>query len=468
MQQVKKNYIYNVLYQLLILIVPLITIPYVSRIIGVEGTGIYSYTYSIAYYFMLFALLGINNYGNRTIAKKRDNKEEMSQNFWEIYIIQIVSSIIMIFLYYMYVLLFDNEYSKFALLQSFYVISSIFDITWFFNGIEEFKIILIRNGIVKIIGMFLILLLVKTKNDLDIYISILSITTLIGQFIVLPTLKKYIVITRIKNIRKHIKPILKLFIPVIAVSLYKVMDKIMLGILSNMQEVGYYENAERIINIPIILISCLGTVMLPKSSNMIANSKEDEVKKSISNSVYFQMFMSLPITIGLILISDKFINIYLGQAFQKSALLTIVLAITIPFLSLQTVYKMQYIIPKERDKDYIIATVLGAIVNLILNLILIPILQSFGASIATLIAEFVAMLYIILSVRKDINIMSDLKLIIPLIAKAFVMGMFVYLVNFINIENSILILITQVLVGIIIYFVLNYKYIIRTINFKRR
>lgn len=468
MSQVKKNYIYNVVYQLLILIIPIITIPYVSKIVGVNGIGIYSYTYSIAYYFMLFALLGINNYGNRTIAQTRDNKDVMSQKFWEIYIIQILSSIIMVTLYYIYIIVFKNDYKDFAILQSFYVISVIFDVTWFFNGIEKFKIIVLRNTIVKLIGTVLIFLFVKSSSDLNIYISILSLTTLFSQIIVIPSILKYVnkPDIHIEKFKLHLKPIVILFIPVIAVSLYKIMDKIMLGNMTNMAEVGYYENAEKIINIPIIIITCLGTVMMPNASNLIANSKEQAVKKLISDSVNYQMFLSLPMMVGLMLISNRFISLYLGPAFAKSAALIIILSITIPLLSWQTVYKMQYIIPKERDKDYIIATLIGAVTNFCLNLALIPRYKSIGASIATVFAEFFAMLWIVISVRNDIDVNKDLKKIICILIKTIFMAVIVYLIGWLNIKNDLIMIILQTTVGTIIYGLLNYKYILKNIGGK--
>ena len=141
----KKNFIYNILYQILILIIPLITMPYVSRILGADGIGIYSYTYSIAYYFMIVAMLGLNNYGNGTIAKVRDNKEELSKQFFSIYGFQVLSSLIMIILYISYIFIFDNQYKIIALIQSMYVISSMFDINWFFFGIEKFKLTITRT-----------------------------------------------------------------------------------------------------------------------------------------------------------------------------------------------------------------------------------------------------------------------------------------------------------------------------------
>ena len=170
----KKNFIYNIIYQLLIMIIPLITAPYLSRTVGVDGVGTYSYTYSIAYYFMLFTLLGVNNYGNRTIAKVREDKVKLSKTFWEIYSLQVSLGIIMLVCYCIYILLFCNEYRNIAVIQTLFIVSAMLDINWFFFGIEEFKKTITRNTLIKVGNIILILLAVKSKNDLWKYTLIMS------------------------------------------------------------------------------------------------------------------------------------------------------------------------------------------------------------------------------------------------------------------------------------------------------
>ena len=308
----KKNYIYNVIYQILILIIPLITMPYSSRVLGADGIGIYSYTYSIVYYFMLVAMLGLNHYGNRTIAKARDNKEELSKEFFSIYIFQLFTSTIMVLLYFIYVTFFNVEYKTIAYIQIMYVIASMFDVNWFFFGMEKFKLTITRNTIIKVLSLVLIFTFVKTPDDVWKYTAILAGSTLLSNLMLLVVLKKYVKPARIskKDIIKHVKPNLVMFLPVIAVSIYKMMDKIMLGTISDVSEVGYYENAEKITNVSLTLITALGTVMLPRVSNMISNNKEAEVKKLIEKTMPFVMFMTFPIAIGISCISNDFTVIF--------------------------------------------------------------------------------------------------------------------------------------------------------------
>lgn len=466
MSNVKKNLLYNIAYQILILIIPLITVPYVSRVLGVENIGIYSYTYSIVYYFMLIAMLGINNYGNRTIAKSRENKEELSRNFLGIYSIQFTMSVVMIISYLIYISKFENKYTLIGYVQVIYLISNALDVNWFFWGIEKFKLTVTRNTIIKVLSLVCILLFVKNKSDLMLYTLILSSSNLISQLMLIYFLKKEIVLVKItkKDILKHIKPCLILFIPVIAVSLYKIMDKIMIGNLSNIVEVGYYEQAEKIINIPIGIITALGTVMLPKISNLVQKNEENQIKKYIDKSVDFMMFLVFPITFGLIATADKIVLILLGNEFSKSIIIVQLLSITILFISFANIIRTQYLIPKEKDKIYIVSVSLGAILNLILNYIFIPKYASIGACIGTIFAEFIVMFYQCFMVRKELSILLYIKKIFPYFVKSVVMFIFVAMISIINIDYKIILAI-QILFGIVIYGILNVEYII---NYRRR
>lgn len=470
MSELKKNLIYNILYQILIIILPIITVPYVSRVLGTEGVGTYSYTYSIAYYFMLVSMLGINNYGNRQVAKARNNKEKLSKEFLSIYVIQVVTTILMIIAYIAYIVLFDIDYLKISIIQIIYVISSLFDVNWFFFGIEKFKFTVSRNTIVKVLSFVFILIFVKTETDTWKYTLILALSTLISQIFLFIMLRKYIKIERIsfKHVKKHIKPCIILFIPIISYSIYRVMDKIMLGNMSTISEVGFYENAEKIINIPVGLITALGTVMLPRISNLIANGEKNLIEEYMKKSVELILFIGLPMIFGLMAISENFSVSFLGEDFRKSGDIMFLLSPTILFISIANVIRTQYLIPNEKDKEYVIATICGAIVNLIFNIILIPKLGSIGACIGTLLAEFTVMLYQIILVRKKIQICAYLKNGIRFLVTSLLMFIIVFSLNFLNIKNIILLLIIQIVVGIIIYGIFNINYIINLLKREKR
>ena len=220
MSKLAKNFIYNIIYQVLILILPLISAPYISRILGAEGIGTYSYTYSIVSYFVMFAMLGINNYGNRLIAQTRDDKEKLSINFWSLYILEFIITAIVLIAYIIFITFIIKEDKLMYILQFGYILSSFFDINWFFFGIEEFKITVTRNTIIKILSFVLLFIFVKTKSDIYIYTIILVISNFISNIVLWPFIFKRIKKVKIsfKDIFKHLKPCIILFIPVIAVS----------------------------------------------------------------------------------------------------------------------------------------------------------------------------------------------------------------------------------------------------------
>lgn len=465
----KKNFIYNIVYQILILILPLVTVPYVSRILGANGVGIYSYTYSIAYYFMLMAMLGLNNYGNRAIAKVRDNKEKLSKEFCSIYAFQLITSTIMIIVYLLYVFVFDNQYKNIALIQIMYVISSMFDINWFFFGIEKFKLTITRNTIVKILSLVLIFIFVKVPNDVWKYTAILAGSILLSNIFLFSFIRKYIKLVKVnkKDILKHLKPNLILFLPVIAVSIYKIMDKIMLGILSTVTEVGYYENAEKITQVPIALITALGTVMMPRVTNMLSNQQDSKVKEIIKKTMPFAMFMTFPMVFGLISVSRDFSIIYFGKEFEKCGLLIQLLSITTIFLAWGNVIRTQYLIPKEKDKEYVISAFIGAIVNFVMNCIFIPKYESVGACIGTITAEFFVMAYQSWSIRKELPLKGYIKSSIGFLINAIIMFIIIIAIGKLMQYKGLKKIIVQIIVGVFVYGLLNIRYILNNLPIKQ-
>lgn len=468
MKSVKKNFIYNLLYQFLILIVPLITSPYLARVIGAEGVGIYSYTYSVVYYFMLITLLGVNNYGNRSIAQVRDDPNKLNKTFWSIYAMQFILGIFMLIMYLLYVFVLDVPYKMIVILEIPFIISSILDINWFFFGIEDFKSTITRNTIVKIGSLVLIYLLVKNTTDLWKYVLIMSSLTLLSQLIMWSFLRKKIKFCKVKfdDIKIHIKPNLILFLPVIAVSIYKVMDKVMLGGLSLVSEVGFYENAEKIISVPIALIASLGTVMLPRMSNVLAKGEEEKAKEYIFKSIKFIMFLAYPICCGLIVIGYNFAPIFFGSDFQKTGILIMLLALTLPVLSFANVLRTQYLIPKGKDRIFLVSSIYGAIVNLFFNSLLIGKFASIGACIGTIVAETVVMIYQSYKLKDELPIIKYFQSTFGFLVKSIFMLIIIYPLNYLNIDKIAIIMI-QVIAGSIVYFVLNINYIFEILNFKR-
>lgn len=447
------NYLYNLIYQILLIIIPLITIPYLSRVIGAEGLGIFSYTNSIANYFVLFAMLGLNNYGNRTIARVRDDKEKLSKTFWSIYLSQFLISIVIIVLYFIYISDRDLENRTIAIVQMLLVISSVFDINWFFFGIEKFKITVSRNFIIKIITLILIFSLVKDRSDLIIYTIIISGGILVSQLVLWPYLRRevYWVRPTIKEVTSHIKPNLILFIPVISVSIYKMTSKIILGNLTDMVQLGYYDNAEKINSVQISISTALGTVMLPRMSNLISTNNSKQFKDVFRMSMRFVMFLSFALCFGIIAVSQDFVPLFMGDEFAPSSAILMVLAPTGVIISWANVIRTQYLIPLGKDNVYIISVILGALINIVMNILLVKQFGGFGAGIATLVTEGVVMIY---QTTKSSDFI-DFKLLIKdsyvFMFSGLLMLVFVKLFGHF-IDGVVLRLILQIILGAIFYF----------------
>ena len=465
MTNVRKNISYNIIYQILIILLPLITSPYISRVLGAESLGICSYLHSIVSYFSFFILLGLNNYGSKTIAQVKSDKTNLSKNFCAIFCMQLLSSVIVILIYIVYIISPLCNYKIYSLIQLLYLFGSALNINWFFFGMEKFKLTVIRNTIVKILSVLSIFIFVKKTTDIYIYIIILSLTNLFTSVFLWGFLKKEIELCKIgfKDIKQHIKPNLILFIPIIAVSCYKIMDKIMLGNMSEINQVALYENAEKIIQVPISIVTAIGTVMLPKISNLLSEGKEEETKMYVNKSFDLIMMIAFPMTFGIMAVCEKFMPLYLGAEFTETGLFTKYLAITVIFVSFANVIRTQYLIPKNKNKIFILSLVCGAFVNLIINILLIPKFSGMGAIIGTIFAEFTVMIYQTLAVFKEMQIHKYIKNIV----KYFIFSLIMYLI--INrfdsiIENDIYCILTQVVMGILIYSALASKEIIKYIK----
>ena len=389
MSSIRKNFLYNAVYQLLLILLPLITTPYISRVLGADRIGVYTYTYTIANYFMLAAMLGVKNYGNRSIAAVRDDPHQLRKVFWEIYGLQFLCSALALAAYLGFILVFETENRMIFLLQGIYVFSGMMDISWLFFGLEKFKITVTRNIAVKLLSLGCIFLLVRTADDLWIYTLIMALGLFLSQAYLWRYLRRYAPWQRpgLKAMASHLVPELVLFVPVIAVSLYKMMDKIMLGQMSDFAQVGFYESAEKIINIPMGVITALGTVMLPRMANLAAKSQTAESKRYIRNSMLFAMFMAGGMTFGIAGVAEDFVPLFLGDEFLPSIRLLQVLTPTILFIAWANVIRTQYLIPNHRDRSYIISVLLGAVVNFTINALLIPRMAAMGAVIGTVCAE---------------------------------------------------------------------------------
>lgn len=455
---VKKNIIYQILYQILTLILPIITSPYIARVIGAQGLGIYAYSFSVAFYFVLFSMLGLTNYGNRIVAQVRDDRNNLDHVFSNILWLHVIISLICILLYILYVVSLKED-QVFAWIQLFYLFSGLLDISWFYFGIEQFKMTVTRNTIIKVFNVVGVFVFVKSQNDLWIYCLIMSLGYFFSQLVLWIPLKKYVSIQspNFREMKVHIKPLLVLFIPAIAVSLYKYMDKIMIGWLSNKVQLGFYENAEKIVNIPVTVIQSFGIVLLPKISNLMANKDRDSTIKYIELSMRYVMWLAFALAFGLAAVGNVFAPIFWGEEFRISGILIMGLSFTIPFITFANILRTQYLIPAEKDSEYVVSVIAGAIINIIINGLLIGKLGAVGAMIGTIFAEVTVCVIQAIAVRKELPIFDYLKGCVSPAIFGLCMFLVVYFEKMID-AKPLIILFIQILTGGFIYLICSVVY----------
>ena len=428
-ESVKKNFIYQSAYQLFTILLPMILSPYISRVLQADGLGIYSYTFSIVSYFVLVAKLGIENYGNRCIATIKDDKNKLNQMFSDIYSLHIVVTLATIVMYVLFVVFFTEKYKLVFAIQ----------------GVS-------RNFFIKLLTVVCIFVFVRSHEDVWKYILILAVGSVLSESCVWLFVRQYVRFVKpdFSSYKTHFVQLLIFFIPAIAVSLYKVMDKVMLGLMTSEVQVGLYENSEKIVNISIGFITALGMVMMPRMTNLIANGHEEEGKKLLKKSMQFILLLSYAMCFGIIGISRVFPTVFWGDSFEQCGFLLVGLAFSLPFTAVASVIRTQYLMPKHRDKDYILSVCMGAGLNLLVNISLIPFLLSFGAVLGTLCAEAIVCIVQIAAVRKEFSIFQYLKVSSPYLIIGLIMMAAVYGIGLLM-GTGVITLLVQIGSGMVIY-----------------
>lgn len=454
-KNIAKNYVFNLAYQILAILIPLITTPYLSRVLGAENIGIYSYTLSITTYFILFGSLGVSLYGQREIAYFQDDIKKRSKSFYEISIMKCITMFISLFIFYI-VFCLKGEYHIYYKILILEIVANMIDISWYFQGLEEFKKTVTRNIIVKLISVVSIFLFVKGKSDLVLYFIIYTLSTFLGNFSLWLYLPKYVKKIKFKdlNIKKHIKPTIMLFIPQIATQIYTVLDKTMIGtIIADKSEVGFYEQAQKIIKMLMALATSLGTVMMPRIAATYAKGEIKKVREYMNKSFAFITMLAFPLMLGIISVAYHFVPVFYGEGYDKVSVLLCVISPIIVLIGLSNVTGTQYLLPTKQQNKYTISVIVGAVVNFFFNLILIKSLASIGASIATVIAEFAVTLTQFILIRKEIKILDVIKITYKYVIASIIMFICSLIIGHL-ISNNILSIFAQVGISGITYFVM--------------
>lgn len=451
---VAKNYIYNVFYQILILILPIVTVPYISRVLGSYGVGLNAYTNSIAQYFILLGTMGVSLYGNRAIAYVRDDKSKLSETFWGIFYLKLMTTFVAFIAFIIFIYAINVTYKEIYFIQSIYIISAAVDISWFFMGIEDFKKTVTRNTLVKLIIVCMIFLFVKNRNDIWKYVLLLACGELFGQLFLWISIKKYVnfIHITIKDVFKYLNPALAMFVPQMAIQIYAVLDRTMVGIISTTSEVGYYDNAQKIVKISLAVVTSLGTVMLPKMTNTFAKGDKKGMNHYIEKSFRFVSFLAFPIMFGIIGISSDFVPWFFGREFLKCGILIDIISPIIVAIAWSNVLGIQVMLPMGKTKEFTISVTAGAAVNFILNMFLIKRYSSVGASVASVIAEVIVTLVQFLLLRQMLPLRKMFNNIWKYIISSILMLLVIQNIG-IHMKPEFITTLIQTLVGIAVYII---------------
>lgn len=453
-QSIKKNFIYNTFYKVLTIITPLITAPYAARIFGADGIGIQSYVGSVAAYFVMFAGLGTLTYGQREVAMFRDDKKKASKVFWEIELLSIITTTVSLIAWIILICCTD-KYTPYYMVYTLNIVAVAFDVSWLFGAYERFRLIVIRNTIIKLLGIAILFGLVREKDDLLLYLGLILASGLLGNISLWFSLPRFVSKTPIRELRikRHFKETLIYFIPTIATTVYTVLDKTMIGLITKQEvENGYYEQTNKITNMALTVVTSLNVVMAARMSYLYAERKFDEIKQRLKRSIDFTMLLSIPAVVGIMGVAKNMVPWFFGSGYDKVVLLLYVYSPLIIIIAISNCLGGQYLTPCGLRAKSSKGIIVGAIVNLICNAFLIPLLKSVGAAIASIIAETViTIIYMHLS-KGFMSYRILLKVSWKRIVACIPMSLVIFVASKIP-TRPIVITLIQVVLGIITYFV---------------
>lgn len=454
---IKKNYLYSLMYQVLTMIIPFITAPYVARVLGADGIGTYSYTQSYMTYFTMVATLGTASYGMREIAQCRNDKAVYSKKFWEIELLTILTTLTCLIVW-MILILFSHKYKIYfiALIPS--LLASMFDISWFYTGHEKISYTVFWNAICKIIGVICIFIFIKEKSHLVVYIFLNSFVIMLGNismWIFLPDMLVKVPFQKL-SLKKHFHETLIYFIPTVATTVYTVLDKTLIGAITHDDyQNGYYEQATKIINMAktAVFVS-VNSVMAARISYLFSENRIQEIKMRIKKSMDFILLLGFAATFGIVAIAKDFVPVFFGNGYKPVVTLLYWMSPLILIIGISNCLGSQYYTPaglRAKSSKYII---IGSIVNLVMNLFLIPYYRAIGAVIGSIVAEStISVLYF-----KNCNgFLSILQVLKSSYKRLFAGGCMLLTIEIIrnicvNKLHGICMLLIEILVGGMIYF----------------
>ena len=458
-QSVKVNYILNLINTGTQMLFPLITFPYVCRVIEADGIGQINFFQSIISYISLFTCLGIPMYAIREIARDRSDVVQMNRTAMEILLLHAMLTLVgyaIVAILCLTVPQIQVNIPLFLIL-SLTIFFTAIGCEWFYQGIEDFKYITIRGLIIKTVSVVLLFIFVKSKTDLLYYGCYTVFGVLGGNIFNFFRLRKYIhrenIIFSELHIKRHIKPVLKVFSFSVVTSIYLQLNTVLLGFLKNALAVGYFAAATKVMQMLLKMSACLGSVMMPRASHLIAENKEAEFNRLIQKSYDFTLAIALPMTIGLIFCAPSLITALCGVKFEHSILPSQIIAPIILMVAISNVFGIQVLFPKGKINIVTLCCGIGAVADLILNLCLIPFFSYIGTSIAYLGAEVATTVSMYFIGRKYIPIIYFKKSHLTYALGCIVMALALYGISLLQLP-TLTILLLQGCCGVLAYFII--------------
>lgn len=458
-QSVKVNYILNLINTGTQMLFPLITFPYVCRVIEADGIGQINFFQSIISYISLFTCLGIPMYAIREIARDRSDVVQMNRTAMEILLLHSMLTLVgyaIVAILCLTVPQIQVNIPLFLIL-SLTIFFTAIGCEWFYQGIEDFKYITIRGLIIKTVSVVLLFIFVKSKTDLLYYGCYTVFGVLGGNIFNFFRLRKYIhrenIIFSELHIKRHIKPVLKVFSFSVVTSIYLQLNTVLLGFLKNALAVGYFAAATKVMQMLLTMSACLGSVMMPRASHLIAENKEDEFNRLIQKSYDFTLAIALPMTIGLIFCAPSLITALCGVKFEHSILPSQIIAPIILMVAISNVFGIQVLFPKGKINIVTLCCGIGAVADLILNLCLIPLFSYIGTSIAYLGAEVATTVSMYFIGRRYIPIIYFKKSHLTYALGCIVMALALYGISLLQLP-TLTILLLQGCSGVLAYFII--------------
>lgn len=420
---VKRNFVYNIILTSGNIIFPVITFPLVSRVLGPVGVGEVQFINTFAQYFVMIAALGIPIYGIREIAKTRSNNTELKKTATELLVINFLTSIIFSIVYFLLVLYVDY----FSINREFYIVFSLILVTgfgnleWLFSGLEKFRFIAIRSLLVKVISFVLILLLIKSPEDIGLYVWILAVGFLLNNIWNMCYAWKYVDLkSPVQNgLKRHFKPLLYIFSSIAAISGYVMLDTIILGFIKGYEAVGFYTAGSRLTKPVVPILTALGGVLIPKISEAFHQKDLKTIKDLSDFSFDFVVLIGVPICLGFMLLSDELIILLCGADFLASSLSLKIFAVVVFIIGISNVWAIQILTPAGKDNLVTYSVVGGLIVSIVLNFILIPLYSYNGAAVTNFLTELFVTICFFILVKRNFGFKFDFLLILKAVFSCF-------------------------------------------------